>query len=238
MNTALFLSLFTLFGNPLGPTTTVRRAAIVQPVTQVRATVPTTTRVGTSATPAQVTPIRRAPRVPVTRRRIRIPAEQPREPEGTGSFRCTVTENGSTGSASYRVLKGSSTVATGRCQAPVASLPAGDYRVIVALDGMADGANRNMPLTIRDGRTSSIRAVFETARLTVTVMHDGRRIPGRAVLKKDGQTAASLGSGVYSRVSAGRYQVEITANYGSVRGSRTVTLDLAPGQVRALNVPF
>jgi len=237
MNTALFLSLFTLFGNPLGPTTTVRRAAIAQPVTQVRATMPATTRVRTTATPLQVAPIRRAPRVPVRAPRIETP-EEPREPEGTGAFRCTVLENGTAGAASYRVVKGSTTVATGRCGNPAANLEAGDYRIIVTLDGMADGANRNMPLTIRDGRTSSVRAVFETSRLTVTTVHNGRRIPGRAVLIKDGRTVASLGSGVYSKVSSGRYQVRVSVSYGSIRGSRTIDLDLAPGQVRALNVPF
>ncbi len=238
MNTALFLSLFTLFGNPLGPTTTVRRAAIAQPVMQVRASTPTTTRIQTTATPTQVTPIRR-PRTRVPVRSPRLERErEPREPQGTGAYRCTVLENGTAGAASYRVLKGSSTVATGRCGSPAASIAAGDYRIIVTLDGMADGANRNMPLTIRDGRTSSVRAVFETSRLTVTTMHDGRRIPGRAVLIQDGRTVASLGSGVYSKVSSGRYQVRVTVSYGSVRGSRTIDLDLAPGQVRALNVPF
>lgn len=234
MNTALFLSLFTLFGNPMSPTTTVRRATIAQPVTQVRAAVPTT-RVRTTPT------VRRATRVPVTTTtapRIRVSNESTRAPQGTGTFRCTVLENGTTGSASYRVLKGSSTVASGRCHAPATSLPAGDYRVVVTLDGMTDGASRNMPLSVRDGRSSDIRATFETSRVTVTVTHQGRRIPGRAVLKQNGRVVASLGSGVYSRVSAGRYEVEITASYGSVRGTRTVSLDLAPGQVRALNVPF
>lgn len=238
MNTALFLSLFTLFGNPLGPTTTVRQAAIA-PALQVRATTSPTVRVQPSASPTQVTPIRRPrTRVPVRNPRLEREPQEPQEPQGTGAYTCTVLENGAAGAASYRVVKGSQTVATGRCGSPAASIAAGDYRIIVTLDGMADGANRNMPLTIRNGRTSSVRAVFETSRLTVTTMHDGRRIPGRAVLKKNGRVVASLGSGVYSKVSSGTYQVEVTVNYGSVRGSRTIDLELSPGQVRALNIPF
>lgn len=232
MNTALFLSLFTLFGNSMSPTTTVRRATTAQAVTQVRVATPTTTRIRTT----RVRPT--AVRVPIRTPRLSVESTRSQEPQGTGAFRCTVLENGATGAASYRVMDGSQVVATGRCLSPASSLPAGDYRVIVSLDGMADRASRNMPLSVRDGRTSTIRAVFETARLTVTVMHDGRRIPGRAVLKKDGRVVASLGSGVYSRVTAGHYEVEITTSYGSVRGSRTVSLDLRPGQVRALNVPF
>jgi hypothetical protein len=231
MNTALFLSLFALFGNSMSPTTPARRATTAQAVTQVRVATPTTTRIRTT----RVRPT--AVRVPVRAPRVSVESTR-QEPRGTGTFRCTVLENGATGAASYRVMDGSRMVASGRCLSPATSIPAGDYRVIVSLDGMTDRASRDMPLTVRDGRTSTIRAVFETARLTVTVMHDGRRIPGRAVLKKDGRVVASLGSGVYSRVTAGRYEVEISTSYGNVRGSRTVSLDLRPGQVRALNVPF
>jgi len=234
MKTALLLSFFTLFGNSLSPTTTVRRASDAQAVTQVRVASPAGEAIRTSR--AHVRP--RAVRVPVRTPRLRVEPTRPAEPRGAGAFRCTVLENGTTGAASYRVMDGSRTVASGRCLSPAAELPAGDYRVIVALDGLADRASQTLPLTVRESRTSTIRAVFETARLTVTVMHEGRRIPGRAVLKQNGRVVASLGSGVYSRVTAGRYEVAISTSYGSVRGSRSVTLDLRPGQVRALNVPF
>ncbi|NIR38083.1 MAG: hypothetical protein GWN82_22860, partial [Gemmatimonadetes bacterium] len=168
MNTALFLSLFTLFGNSMSPTTTVRRGTTARAVTQLRVATPTPTQIRTARAPVR----RTAVRVPVRAPRLRVESSRPAEPQGTGAFRCAVLENGVTGAASYRVVDGSRTVASGRCLSPATSLPAGDYRVIVALDGMADDASRNMPLSVRDGRTSTVRAVFETARLTVTVLHD------------------------------------------------------------------
>ncbi len=244
MKTALFLSLFGLFGNTLGPTTPVRQMAIARPATQVVSaaspTPVTATRVAVpSGTRLETTRVTVRPGVT----RVAVPAgttatTQPATPSGTGSLTCQVSENGAAAEATYRVLDGSRVVASGRCLEPATRLPAGDYTAEVRLSGTVYPVVQTQRVSVRDGRVATLAASFQTARLTVTALHDGQRIPGRATLKKDGRVVGTLGSGVYATVEAGTYELVVTPEpgYEGVYGTRTFDLSLGAGQVRAVNV--
>ena len=249
MKTALFLSLFGFVGNPPAPATNIRLPAIVQPGARIRvaqpAPAPIVPRASARRIEARPSPVPTTPLRAELVRRVAVPttsggASVTPDPAGSGRFSCDVVENGVVASASYRVLDGGTTVLRGRCLSPAESLPAGSYQVEVTLDGTADRATRTLPLRVVRGEIATARAEFETSRVTVNLVHDGDRLPGRATLKRNGRVVGHLGTGVYGVVSAGRYEIEVAVEpgYDGLYGSRTVTLDLAPGQVRSLDLPF
>ena len=243
MKTALLLSLFGLFGNSLSPATPVRRVAIARPAVQAAELQAPELRSTRVAVPSRVPAVDlMAPRIVIGPRIVPRPAVPavPVDPSGSGRLACRVLENGVAAPATFRVLSGDRVVVESDCLEPAVSVPAGDYVAEIRLKNTAHPMVERHTFRVRDGDFRTLSGNFETARLTVTLLRDGSRLPGRATLKRDGQVVATLGSGIYATVEAGRYELEIAVEpgYENVYASRTVSLELAPGQVRAVNVPF
>jgi hypothetical protein len=121
---------------------------------------------------------------------------------------CVVVENGKAGSGSFTVSQGGQQITKGSCGRP-APVPAGDYEVVVALDGAVDAPVQREKTSARGGQTAQVRGRFETGELLIEVMRGGRRGVATVRLLKGEATVATLSAGVVSRVSTGTYAVEV-----------------------------
>ena len=230
--------------------------AAAQPrVIRVGASAPSVnvTRVNVTQSPAPTSPVRvstvspavRAVVAPTVRwepRTITLPARPAPapEPSGEGLFVCSVTENGSPVGATVLVRQGSQIVTEGPCIAPSRTLAAGTYDVTIRLNGLVDAPEQFRRVVVTDGATAAVSAAFETARLTVEILHDGQRIPGRATLLRDGYQVGTIGSGVYTHLSAGRYtvRVEVAPGFAATSGTRDYDVVLGAGQARRILASF
>lgn len=167
------------------------------------------------------------------------PAPAP-EPIGQGTFTCSVTENGSAAGAIVLVRQGSRIVTEGPCIAPTRTLAAGTYDVTIRLSGLVDAPEQFRRVVVTNGGAAEVSAAFETARLTVELLHDGQRIPGRATLLRDGYPVGTIGSGVYTHLSAGHYtvRVEVAPGFAAASGTRDYDVVLGAGQARRILASF
>lgn len=167
------------------------------------------------------------------------PAPAP-EPTGEGMFSCSVTENGSPAGATVLVRQGSQVVTEGACIGPARTLAAGTYDVTIRLAHLIDAPEQFRRVVVTDGGNAEVSAAFETARLTVELLHDGQRIPGRATLYRNGYQVGTMGSGVYTHLSAGHYtvRVDVAPGFAAASGSREYDVVLGAGQARRILASF
>jgi hypothetical protein len=174
--------------------------------------------------------VRTVSRAPSIRR---LPAPRP-EPAQPGSMSCRVQENGVEARASFVLLRGGQTVATGDCARAPIEVPAGTYEAVLTLETAIDRPQRTVRLTVPSGGRARATASFSTSILEVRFTNDRAPVHGMAIIRRDGRTVATLGSRVSARISSGTY--EIVARYRTEE--RTYTVTLAPGQRRALRASF
>lgn len=155
--------------------------------------------------------------------------------QARGHVGCRITENGATASGTITVRRGGEEVASGTCGTAV-TVPAGDYDVVLGLDGAIDRPEQTQHVTVRAGGTSEVTADFRTAILEVTVQSaDGHRAAALATISRNGQRVGTLGSGVEGHLSAGTYDV-VVRHLSAQQHFDGVTL--SPGERRQLNVTF
>jgi hypothetical protein len=154
--------------------------------------------------------------------------------QAPGKVDCAVTENGKPASGWYRLLEAGKEIAKGSCGKPL-DVPAGDYELVVGLDGAADAPEQRQPTRVEGGQTATTRARFETGELLVEVTRAGRRGVATVRLIKGTGTLATLSAGVASRVSTGTYAVEVESR-GEKR--RFDTVSVSSGQRRVIAVDF
>lgn len=175
------------------------------------------------------------PRV-VARPRLATRPTADRSP-ATGSLRCAATRNGTESRARLELLRGGRAVASAPCGLGAAPLSAaaGAYVARVTLQGTLDAAHRDVPVSVVAGQLRGLTVEVPTALLEVRAEVNGRRVFGRAIVRRDGAEVGSLGSGVVATLSPGRYDIEV------LRGAERRLLrgvELRPGQRRALRVAF
>lgn len=151
-----------------------------------------------------------------------------------GRIACRILENGGVASGTIVVTRGQQQVATGSCGSPVA-VPAGQYTVVLRLDGALDRPEQTRNVTVAAGATASVEADFPTAILEVVIEADGRRAAGLAEIQRGGARVGTLGSGVAAHVSAGTYDVIVRYR---TQERRFDAVQLARGQRRALRATF
>lgn len=146
---------------------------------------------------------------------------------------CRVEANDAPAVASFAALRGGQEVASGRCGSAI-DIPPGSYEVVLTLEGTLDRPERRVRVQASEGERVLARASFETSILEVRFTEDRRAAAGLAVVLRDGRRVGTLGSGVATRLSSGRY--EIVARYRTEE--KRYTVDLAPGQRRAIRADF
>lgn len=229
--------------SPMRTTTrTTTRATTTRTTTRANVTRTNVTRVNV-AQPRRVTvrPSRTVvtpPPVQVRRAPAR-PTPAP-APTGVGTLSCSATENGSSAVAHVTVRSAGQEVYSGRCDGLSGRMPAGSYDATVRLSGLVDSPTIYTRVQVRAGGAGQIAANFETGRLQVDVMHNGRRIPGRATILQNGLVVGTIGSGVYSRLSAGTYtvRVEVAAGYSDASGSRDYQVNVTANSARRIRATF
>jgi hypothetical protein len=175
--------------------------------------------------------VRTLPRLPFLHRST---SPRPEAPARPGSMGCRVEENGVAAPASFALRQNGRTVASGRCgQAPV-EVPAGRYEAVLTLETAIDRPQRTVSLTVPEGGRALATARFSTSIVEVRFTKDRAPVHGLAIIRRDGETVGTLGSGVSARISAGTY--EIVARYRTE--DRTYSVTLAPGQRRAVRAAF
>ncbi len=150
-----------------------------------------------------------------------------------GQMQFAVTENGRAARGTMEVRARGRVVASGDFTRPV-TLPAGRYDVTFTLTTALDRPTQTVPVTVRSGGSVTARAQFQTAIVEVRFFDNNQPVYGRAVFSKNGQPVGSMGSRIVHTVSAGRY--EVTAQYRAQ--TRSYTVDLTPGQRRAITARF
>jgi hypothetical protein len=81
------------------------------------------------------------------------------------------------------------------------------YTAVIGLDGVLDGPERRMEVSVKSGEVASVAADFATGIIEVQIESKGRQAAGMAVISLDGRQIGTLGSGVSAHLSAGTYQV-------------------------------
>jgi hypothetical protein len=154
--------------------------------------------------------------------------------EPPGKVDCAVTENGKPASGWFRVLEADKEIGKGSCGKGL-DVPAGNYEMVVGLDGAADAPEQRERSTVKSGQTATTRASFETGELLVEVTRGGRRGVATVRLLKGTGTLATLSAGVASRVSTGTYTVEVESR-GDKR--RFDAVSVSSSERRVISVDF
>jgi hypothetical protein len=129
------------------------------------------------------------------------------QPASTGKLECKVSENGGPASGTVALVgEGGKEAYRGNCN-QAASVPAGSYTAVIGLDGVLDGPERRVEVTVKAGQTSAVSADFATGIIEVQIESKGRQAAGMAVISLGGKQIGTLGSGVSAHLSAGTYQV-------------------------------
>ncbi len=157
-------------------------------------------------------------------------APAPRRP---GLVRCTVTAAGTLAPATVEVRHQGRVIASGTCGERI-SVPAGRYDATITLERAIDRPQQTVPLFVPEDGVGTARAAFDTSILEVRFFQNGRRTFGQAILEQNGRVIGSIGSGVVAHVSSGR----VTIRARHLTEWRTYTVDLAPGQRRAIIARF
>lgn len=198
-------------------------------------------------TPAPIRTVRATPRIdlvtpraperirlarPLTTRLTATRVEPAPAPE-PARFDCRVEENGAWAPASFSALRDGQRVASGRCGSAI-TLEPGTYDVVLTLEETLDRPQRRVRVQAPEGGSVQATASFQTSILEVRFTREREPAAGLAIILRDGEQVGTLGSRVPARLSSGRY--EIIARYRT--HERRFTVDLAPGQRRAIHAAF
>lgn len=161
------------------------------------------------------------------------PATPAPAPQRPGLVRCQVTAAGTLAPATVEIRHQGRVIASGTCGERI-SVPAGDYHATITLERAIDRPQQTVPLTVPQDGVGTATASFDTSILEVRFTKDRRATFGQAILYRNGQRIGSIGSGLVTHVSSGR----ITIRARHLTEWRTYTVDLAPGQRRAIIASF
>lgn len=159
-----------------------------------------------------------------------VPLLPPPQP---GLVQCTVTAAGVLAPATIEVRYEGRVMASGACGERI-EVPGGDYYATITLERAIDRPQQTVPLHVPENGIGTATAAFDTSILEVRFMKDGVSTFGQAILERDGRELGSIGSGVVTFVSSG----PITIRARHLSEWKTYTVDLAPGQRRAIYAIF
>lgn len=142
--------------------------------------------------------------------------------EPSARLLCEALDNGALAAAKVRVWQGDREIASGPCGKEL-SISAGSYEQAISLDGVLGGDERRAPITVRSGETHRLRAEFETGELVVEVSREGRRASALIVLYRNDREVAKTSAGASSRLTVGRYLVEVESRGERRRSEALVT---------------
>jgi len=147
---------------------------------------------------------------------------------------CSVTDNGVTAAAHFRVWRGKEPISGAICGYDVAVAP-GPYELVITLDGVLGAHEQRVPVQARAGQVTRGQAAFETGELLVELTRTGRRSAGLVLLRQGAKEVARLSAGVATRVGVGTYVVEIESR-GQRKRDEGITI--SRGERRVLAVEF
>lgn len=145
----------------------------------------------------------------------------------TGQIFCSVTENGSPARGNVVVEQNGRQVAAGSCNGTL-SVPAGKHQVTVRIDGVLDNPAKTRGVEVAAGKTVPVSVDFKTGVLEVRIESQDQRGTGIVTVTQLGKRIGTLGSGVATHLSAGRYEVLVRLG----GKERRYSVDLKPGQRR------
>jgi hypothetical protein len=151
----------------------------------------------------------------------------------SAQIRCVITENGAPARGTLEVDQNGREVGGGTC-GTVISVPAGQCRVTVRLDGTLDNPSKTTEVEAKVGETKLVSVDFQTGVLEVRIETKGQRGTGIVIVNRGSTRIGTLGSGVAVPLSAGSYQVVVRLG----GEERRFTVDLRPGQRRLLRAQF
>lgn len=151
----------------------------------------------------------------------------------TGQIRCSVTENGAPARGTVAVEQSGRKVGSGSCGA-VLSVPAGNCKVTVWLDGALDNPSKAVNVQVVAGKAAPVAVDFQTGVLEVRVETKGKRGTAMITVNRGSKRIGTLGSGVAARLSTGSYEVVVRLGGQEQR----YTVDLRPGQRRLVRAQF
>lgn len=145
----------------------------------------------------------------------------------TGQILCSVTENGSPARGNVVVEQKGRQMAAGSCNGTL-SVPAGKYEVTVRIDGVLDNPAKTRRVEVATDKTVPVSVDFKTGVLEVRIESQDHRGTGIVTVSQLGKRIGTLGSGVATHLSAGRYEVLVRLD----GKERRYSVDLKPGQRR------
>lgn len=151
----------------------------------------------------------------------------------TGQIRCVVTQNGSPAQGTVVVEQDGREAAAGSCNGTL-SVPSGKYQVTVRVDGVLDNPAKTVPVEVSTGKTVPVAVNFQTGVLEVRIETRGQRGTGLVTVNQLGKRIGTLGSGVATHLSAGRYEVVVRLD----GEQRRYSVDLKAGQRRLVRAQF
>ncbi len=147
----------------------------------------------------------------------------------TGQIRCVVTENGSPAVGTVVLEQEGREVAGGSCSGTLA-VPSGEYRATVRVDGVLDNPAKSVRVRVEDGQTAPLSVDFETGVVEVRIQNQGKAGTAIVSVSQLGKRIGTLGIGVATHLSTGRYEVVVRLD----GKERRYSLDLKPGQRRLI----
>jgi hypothetical protein len=150
-----------------------------------------------------------------------------------GQIECKVTENGTPSRGTVAIAQDGRTVASGACGRAL-PVPVGKCKVTVILDGALDNPGRTVEAKVEAGETARVSVDFETAELEVRIESKQARGTGLVAVERGGKRLGTIGSGVPSRLSAGKYRIVVRLG----GEEKQYDVELRPGQRRLVRAQF
>lgn len=147
--------------------------------------------------------------------------------QAAGRVEVKIRQNGQTAgcTGSWEARRDDGSVAARGGASAGGRVPAGNYRIVVSIDGVLDRPTRTFPVSVVAGRTARVEADFATGTLTAAVVRGGQRAAAMIEILRGSQRVATLTPGVRATLSAGSYLLRARH-----RGeTREVPVVVAPG---------
>ena len=151
----------------------------------------------------------------------------------TGAILCTVTENGAPARGTFEAKQSGKKVGSGSC-GDALTVPPGQYKVSLTLDGALDTPTKIANVTVKAGKTAPLTIDFKTGVLEVRVEAKAQGGTAQITVMRGSERIGTVGSGVPARLTAGAYEVVVRLG----GQERRFDVDLRPGQRRLVRAQF
>ncbi|MFZ1864483.1 MAG: hypothetical protein WAU39_09700 [Polyangiales bacterium] len=150
-----------------------------------------------------------------------------------GQIRCGVTENGNPARGTIVVEQNGREAAADSCSGTL-SVPPGRYQVTVRVDGVLDNPAKTVRVEVKEGKTVPVTVDFRTGVIEVRIETHEQRGTGIVTVNQLGKRIGTLGLGVGTHLSAGRYEIIVRLGHDE----RRYAVDLKAGQRRLVRARF